>query len=129
MKRTLSGPIAPYEWRCDMSHVTANTTSTAKIVMNITQRVHILPTITVTPFLIQSTSPVYLRATGKHGTVTVANYGLLAGSERSDVVPLRPQRVTYRDGDSGLLSGATQAGRCMRSEADNVPVTAHRRLW
>jgi hypothetical protein len=75
VKRAGTGPIAPYEWRCDMSHVTANPTSTAKIVMNMTQRVHILPTITVTPFLIQSTSAAYLRATGKHGRLTVANYG------------------------------------------------------
>jgi hypothetical protein len=40
-----TGSTSPYEWRCDMSHVTANVTSTANIVMNMTQRVHILPTI------------------------------------------------------------------------------------
>ena len=43
--------------------------------MNTTQRVHILPTITGTPFFIREYVPVYLRATGKHGTIKVANYG------------------------------------------------------
>jgi hypothetical protein len=66
---------APYEWRCDMSHVTPNATSTAKIVMNMTQRVHILPTITVTPFFIREYVRMDLRATGKHGTFAAANYG------------------------------------------------------
>jgi len=67
-----------------MSHVAANPTSTAKIAMNTTQRVQILPTITATPFLIREYVPVCPRATGKHRTVKVANYGRLAGSERRD---------------------------------------------
>jgi hypothetical protein len=56
-------------------HVTPNATSRTKIVMNTTQRVQTPSLITRTPFFIRAYVSARLRATGKHGTVAVVNYG------------------------------------------------------
>jgi hypothetical protein len=69
-------PDTPYEWRCDISHATTNATSTTKIIMNTTQRAQtLLSIIANTPFSLRKYVSVRLPATGKYGTVTVANYG------------------------------------------------------
>jgi hypothetical protein len=101
---TTDYPTHPYESWCDMSHVTANATTTTNIVMNMTQRAQ-TPCITGTSFLIREYVQVCLRATGKHGTVQAANYGLRLASRRR--TRLRFSAETSRSPGASAADDAT----------------------